>query len=70
MLDEDAQVDPRRVVAVLAAQLDDLRPHADVVELTPTSVELADGSRIEADRVVLAAGAWSRGGSHAAAVGR
>ena len=58
LLDEDAQVDPRRVVALLAEQLDDLRPHADVVEITPTSVELADGSRIEADRVVLAAGAW------------
>ena len=35
LLDEDAQVDPRRVVAVLAAQLDDLRSHADVVEITP-----------------------------------
>jgi glycine oxidase len=58
LLDEDAQVDPRRVVALLAAQLDDLRSHADVVEITPTSVELADGSRIEAERVVLAAGAW------------
>jgi glycine oxidase len=58
LLDEDAQVDPRRIVALLAAQLDDLRSHADVVEITPTSVELADGSRIEAERVVLAAGAW------------
>ena len=58
LLDEDAQVDPRRVAALLAAQLDDLRTHADVVDVTPTSVELADGSRIEADRVVLAAGAW------------
>jgi glycine oxidase len=58
MLDEDAQVDPRRVVAALATRLDDLRTHADVVEITPTSVELADGSRIEAERIVLAAGAW------------
>jgi glycine oxidase len=58
MLDEDAQVDPRRVVAALAERLDDLRTRADVVEIAPTSVELADGSRIEADRVVLAAGAW------------
>jgi glycine oxidase len=58
LLDEDAQVDPRRVVDALAMRLDDLRTRADVVEITPTSVELADGSRIEADRVVLAAGAW------------
>ena len=58
MLDEDAQVDPRRVVAALATRLDDLHTHADVVEITPTSVELADGSRIEAERIVLAAGAW------------
>lgn len=58
MLDEDAQVDPRRVVDALATRLDDLRTHADVVEITPTSVELADGSHIEADRIVLAAGAW------------
>jgi glycine oxidase len=38
---------------------DSLRAHSDVVEITPQSVELADGSRIEADHVVLAAGAWS-----------
>ena len=36
-----------------------LRTNADVVDVTPESVGLADGSRIEADRVVLAAGAWS-----------
>jgi glycine oxidase len=58
LLDEDAQVDPRRVVATLASRLDDVRTNADVVAITPTRVELADGSRIEADRVVLAAGAW------------
>jgi glycine oxidase len=58
MLEEDAQVDPRRVVKALAERLDDLRTRADVVDITPTSVELADGSRIEADRIVLAAGAW------------
>ena len=57
---EDAQVDPRRVVDALVSKIGDaLRTHADVVDLTPRSVELADGSRIEADRVVLAAGAWS-----------
>jgi glycine oxidase len=59
LLDEDAQVDPRRVVDALAQRLDDLRTHADVVALTPEGVELADGSRLRADRVVLAAGAWS-----------
>jgi glycine oxidase len=58
LLDEDAQVDPRRVASALAGQLDDLRTHADVVDVTPASVELADGSRIAADRIVLAGGAW------------
>ena len=58
LLDEDAQVDPRRVVRALADRLDDVRTHADVVALRPDGADLADGSRIEADRVVLAAGAW------------
>jgi len=58
LLDEDAQVDPRRVAGALAGRLDDLRTQADVVDVDPTSVVLADGSRVEADRVVLAAGAW------------
>jgi glycine oxidase len=60
LLADDAQVDPRRVVDALVSKIGDvLRTHADVVDLTPRSVELADGSRIDADRVVLAAGAWS-----------
>ena len=58
LLDEDAQVDPRRVARALAERLDGLRTQADVVDVEPTCVVLADGSRIEADRVVLAAGAW------------
>jgi glycine oxidase len=59
-LARDAQVDPRRVVARLVALLGDvIRPHSDVVEATADGVELADGSRIAAERVVLAAGAWS-----------
>src|ERR1700719_3479139 len=33
-LDDDAQVDPRRIVAALATRLDDVRTHADVVEIT------------------------------------
>jgi glycine oxidase len=60
LLDDDAQVDPRRVVDALVSRIGDaLRTNADVVAITPRRVELADGSRIEADRVVLAAGAWS-----------
>ena len=45
--------------AALAERLDDLRTNADVVDVNPDGVELADGSRIDADRVVLAAGAWT-----------
>ncbi|MDX6485150.1 MAG: glycine oxidase, partial [Gaiellaceae bacterium] len=60
LLSDDAQVDPRRVVAALAARLGDaLRTNTDVVELSPDALELADGSRVEAERVVLAAGAWA-----------
>jgi len=60
LLADDAQVDPRRVAAVLAHRLGDaVRTSTDVVDVTPESVGLADGARIEADRVVLAAGAWS-----------
>jgi glycine oxidase len=60
LLPDDAQVDPRRVTDALVSALGDaLREHADVVELAPDGVGLADGTRIEADRVVLAAGAWS-----------
>jgi glycine oxidase len=60
LLAADAQVDPRRVTAALVQQVGDaLRANTDVVEVTPDSVELADGSRVVADRVVLAAGAWA-----------
>jgi glycine oxidase len=60
LLADDAQVDPRRVVDALVSKIGTaLRTNADVVAVTPRSVELADGSRIDADRVVLAAGAWS-----------
>ncbi len=60
LLADDAQVDPRRAVAALAQLLGDaVRTSTDVVDVTPESVGLADGSRIAADRVVLAAGAWS-----------
>ncbi|MCW2977197.1 MAG: goxB [Actinomycetia bacterium] len=57
---QDAQVDPRRVVAALTTLLGDVvRVNADVVELDSGGVVLADGTRIDAERVVLAAGAWS-----------
>lgn len=59
VLDEDAQVDPRRVVAALRDRVADVREHADVVAIAPDRVELADGSTVHADRVVLAAGAWT-----------
>ncbi|HET7571174.1 MAG TPA: glycine oxidase ThiO [Gaiellaceae bacterium] len=56
----EAQVDPRRVAAALVAALgDDVRSGVEVVEATAGAVTLADGSRIEAERVLLATGAWS-----------
>lgn len=55
----DAQVDPRRVAAELAARVADVRAESDVVALAPDGVELADGSRLACDRVVVAAGAWT-----------
>ncbi|HZS24644.1 MAG TPA: glycine oxidase ThiO [Gaiellaceae bacterium] len=59
LLDEDAQADPRRVAAALVERIDDVRAKADVVAVSPQHVDLADGSRLEAQRVVLAAGAWT-----------
>jgi glycine oxidase len=47
------------VVAALGKRVTDVRAGADVVAISPDSVELADGSRLGADRVVLAAGAWT-----------
>jgi glycine oxidase len=59
LLDGDAQVDPRRIVAALHDRVVDVHEHADVVAVAPDRVELADGSTINAERVVLAAGAWT-----------
>src|SRR3954464_14571408 len=60
LLLEDAQVDPRRAVRALADLLGDaVRSDADVVEVDAEHVELADGTRIAGERIVLAAGAWS-----------
>jgi len=59
-LPRDAQVDPRRVVERLVELVgDELHTNTDVVHAAHSGVELADGTRIAADRVVLAAGAWS-----------
>jgi glycine oxidase len=59
-LPRDAQVDPRRAAEALAAILGDtVRANADVVELRDDGVVLADGTHVRAERVVLAAGAWS-----------
>jgi len=59
LLDQDAQVDPRQTAAALRERVRDVRAGADVVEVGPHEIELADGSHLRADRVVLAAGAWS-----------
>jgi glycine oxidase len=60
LLAADAQVDPRRAVDALCALLGDVvRTRTDVVELDAAGVMLADGSRIDGERVVLAAGAWT-----------
>jgi glycine oxidase len=57
---DDAQVDPRRAVHALTGLLGDVvRSNADVVEVDAEHVELADGTRIAGERIVLAAGAWS-----------
>jgi glycine oxidase len=56
--EDDASVDPRRLVAALAARVD-VREGAEVVALRRDSVTLANGETIAAGRVVLCAGAWS-----------
>ncbi|HET6447567.1 MAG TPA: glycine oxidase ThiO [Conexibacter sp.] len=64
----DHAIDPRALSAALAVAFERaggvLREHAEVARITTadervTGVELADGERIHADQVVIAAGAWS-----------
>jgi glycine oxidase len=60
LLAEDAQVDPRRAARALTDLLADaVRSDVDVVEVDGEHVELADGTGIAGERIVLAAGAWS-----------
>lgn len=63
----DRQVDNRAVVEALAAAFSaaggELREHTEVVEIEPGARPAAlidGGERIEASRIILAAGAWSR----------
>jgi len=67
---QDHQVDNRKLVDALriAAEVAGakIREHCTVAEIAgqagrATGVVLGDGTRVAADRVVLAAGAWSRG---------
>lgn len=56
----DHSVDPRRVVAGLRALLGDaVRGGARVTAVASDGVELESGETVAADRVVVAAGAWS-----------
>jgi glycine oxidase len=66
---EDHQVDNRKLVAALRIASEragvTIREHCAVERIViaggrATGVALADGTRVAADRVVLAAGAWSR----------
>ncbi|MBA2504555.1 MAG: glycine oxidase ThiO [Thermoleophilaceae bacterium] len=57
---EDGQVDPRAVCAALVRALGDrVRGGAEVRHLDRRSVTLAGGEIIRAERIVVAAGAWS-----------
>ena len=65
---DDHAIDPRKLTAALARALTndggELRTYAHVAELTTvdgrvTGIRLADGERVAAEQVVLAAGPWS-----------
>ena len=66
----DLSVDNRALLAALRAAADQVKfVTAAARAVTPGSVRLADGSAVEADVVVIAAGAWS-GELHPALAGR
>jgi glycine oxidase len=56
--EQEASVDPRRLVTALAAQVD-VREGTEVVAVARDRVTLATGETIAAARVVVCAGAWS-----------
>lgn len=56
--EQEASIDPRRLVAALADRVD-VREGSEVVAVTRDSVTLANGESIVAGRVVVTAGAWS-----------
>jgi glycine oxidase len=60
---DDHAVDPRRLVAALAAAVTraggELRSGAEAVAVARNEVTLADGSFIHAEHIVIAAGPWS-----------
>jgi glycine oxidase len=55
---DEASIDPRRLVAALAAKVH-VREGVEVAGVARDSVTLASGERIAAGRVVVCAGAWS-----------
>jgi len=56
--EEEASVDPRRLVDALAARVP-VREGVEVAEVAHDSVTTSAGERIQAGRVVVCAGAWS-----------
>jgi glycine oxidase len=56
--EEEASIDPRRLVDALAARVP-VREGVEVVEIAHDSVMTSTGERIQAGRVVVCAGAWS-----------
>src|SRR4051812_10835192 len=56
--EQEASIDPRRLVDALAARVT-VREGADVATVKRDSVTLANGETIAAGRVVVTAGAWS-----------
>jgi glycine oxidase len=56
--EQEASIDPRRLVDALAAKVD-VREGAEVATVAADSVTLANGETIAAGRVVVTAGAWS-----------
>src|SRR5690242_20133271 len=56
--EEEASVDPRRLVDALAARVP-VHEGVEVVEIARDSVTTSNGERIPAGRIVVCAGAWS-----------